>query len=241
VGAVNCDTEQALCTKYNIKNLPAMKLLVEGQTIEYELGALSAKQIHQFIMDNMPNDITNIRRPEQATEFLTKTHKENKMAAMLFTAKYETSLLYKSLAHQYKSTISFGEIRASNPAVSSRYGVTKYPTLLIFCEGGEDHTKSVEYSGDLNPKDVRTFVNGMKNSKGCLALAKKNKREAPPACEYCRNSDSSSSSSSRSNSNSPHWSPASPNLTPIPPIHLCCLYFTRGGLFPSPLPSSETH
>lgn len=177
VGGVNCDTDRDLCSKYQVSSLPTVKLVVEGRVIDYE-GRRAAKEIHDFISENMPSSISNIRRVEQAQDFLSNSGKARKMSVMLFTSKYDTSMLYKSLAYQFRDTMTFAEVRASNLPVSFRYGVTNYPTLLVFCEGADD-SKVVEYKGDLNAKDLRSFLADLKDVKGCVAAAKTQKRPRP--------------------------------------------------------------
>ena len=81
------------------------------------------------------------RPQQQATEFLAAASQANRPGVLLFTAKYDTSLLYKSLAHQLRDIMNFGEVRASNAVLADRFGVGKYPMLLVFCGGDESKVR----------------------------------------------------------------------------------------------------
>lgn len=179
VGGVNCDSDRDLCTKHQVTSLPTVKLLVGGKVIDYE-GRRAAKEIHEFMAEHVPSTIANIRRVEQAQDFLTKAGSKKTLSVVLFTSKFDTSMLYKSLAYQFRDSMSFGEVRASNVPVSARYGVTEYPTLLVFCQGADDST-IVEYKGKFAAKELRSFLSGLKDVRGCLSAAKAQKRPRPAA------------------------------------------------------------
>ena len=177
VGGVSCEMHGDLCQKHGVQSYPSFKLVVEGKTIDYQRGA-ETKALFDFISENVPTKIANVRRPQQATELLESAAKGGKKpAVLLFTDKYDTSLLYKALAFQLRDSALFGEVRASNAMVADRFGVGKYPTLLVFCEGSEDAI--VEYKGEMKAKEMREFVMELAISKKCWDASKKTKRSPP--------------------------------------------------------------
>ena len=190
VGGVSCDADNALCSTYSVQHLPTFKLIVEGKAIDYE-GAVDAKSMTDFITENFPAPIANVRRAQAAMEFLKAAGAGKKGGAvLLFTDEYDTPLVYKSLAYQMKDSVGFGEVRASNLQVSDAFGVGKYPTLLYFCPGAEaggdtGHEGVVEYGNGkggfakADVKALREWVEGLGKDKAkCLEAARKGKRSA---------------------------------------------------------------
>ena len=187
VGGVSCDVDNSLCGKYSVQSLPTFKLFVEGKAIDYE-GTVDAKSMTEFITENFPAPIANVRRVQAASDFLKAAGQGKKGGALfLFTDQYETPLVFKSLAYQVKDTVGFGEVRASNLQVSDAYAVGKYPTLLYFCPGGggEGGEGVVEYGngkGGFAKADVKglgEWVEGLGKERGrCLEAARKGKRSA---------------------------------------------------------------
>lgn len=191
VGAVSCDADNALCSKYGVSSLPTFKLFVEGKAIDYQ-GTAEPKAMLDFIAEQVPAGVVNVRRAPAAQEFVKAASDKGRPAALLFTDKYETPIAYKGVAYQLRDAVSFGEVRAANVVVSDLYGVGKYPTLLVFCPAasgagagaGAEEPPVVEFAGDVtSAKAVRDFVEGLVDKKACAAAAKKTKRSAPRQSE----------------------------------------------------------
>lgn len=176
VGGVNCAAHGSLCEQHGIRMYPTVKLFVNGEATPYE-GAVEPALLQTFVQQNIPADIANVRRVQTATEMLAAGKRHKKPCALLFTAKYDTSALYKSMAHSFKDVMKFGEVRATNLVVSDKYAVGKYPTLLVFCNG--DESQVVEYHGEFKAKEIRDFLSSVKDNKACLAAAKVSKRSPP--------------------------------------------------------------
>merc|ERR1711964_477311 len=81
--------------------------------------------------------------------------KKPKTKAILFTDKYETTTLYKSLSWKHRAKISFGEVRAKSSRFKKDFPVSKYPTLYIIKKG---ESKPTKYNGPINPKSLDKFL-----------------------------------------------------------------------------------
>lgn len=174
---MNCEANAELCSEHGITHYPTIKLVVGGTVKPYE-GNVDIKALQEFVQEAMPSDaIANVRRAQQATELLASANKKKRTAAMLFTSKFDTSAMFKSLAFSFKDSIMFGEVRASNAAVSDRFGVGKYPVLLVFCGG--DESQVVEYHGEHKAKELREFLTSVKDLWSCMDAAKTSKRSPP--------------------------------------------------------------
>ncbi len=76
-------------------------------------------------------------------------------------------MVVKAISYQLRDTVTFGEVRASNLALSSRFGISKYPTLLVMCD--ENGPAVVEYDGEFKAKPIASFLDGLKSGKACKA------------------------------------------------------------------------
>jgi hypothetical protein len=114
----------------------------------------------------MPVKVLNIRHKQGAEDVLTtlvsKGYKNN-VALLLFTQKFETSLLVKHLAYMLDGSVAVGEVRGSNDRLSLEFGVTTYPSLLALC-GGRELDMSERFEGDL--KDLSALMKFVDKFKG---------------------------------------------------------------------------
>jgi hypothetical protein len=76
-----------------------------------------------------------------------------------------------NLAHQYRSSCTFGESRAKNVIMAKEFHVQKYPLLLMIfpnkkskIKGGEkwgDSHTIVKYSGKMTQEDISAWLDSM--------------------------------------------------------------------------------
>jgi len=152
VGAVNCDEDKQVCGAFGIQGFPTVKLFpwstvpvkdgqpgqVMKQPVDYN-GARSAAALVNAAIDMIPNFVHNINNAASEEKFfgnsLTKV--------LLFTDKSSTPTLFKALALEYRNRLAFGYIKNSNKELVEKFGVEKYPTVLVQ-KKGEDTTTAFE-------------------------------------------------------------------------------------------------
>lgn len=143
--------------------------------MEYQ-GDRSAGHLKDWALGLLPqSNVAVISKPAQLQAFLKKCAPGAggvKWGAcmLLFTAKGETSALYKSLALRYKGRLAFGEVRNANRELSSRFNVTSHPALLAVCGGAEDAT--IAYADDFKNSKLVKFLNQFYSPKKCGAAIK---------------------------------------------------------------------
>ncbi len=93
----------------------------------------------------------------------------------------------KSISYQFRNTLPLGEVRASNLALSSRFGISKYPTLLVMCD--ENGSAVIAYEGEFKVKHIAIFLDGLKSGKACEAARSKLKNRANNIKENFHNLD----------------------------------------------------
>lgn len=81
---------------------------------------LSLKELYEFVNEKAPSaGLANLRLSPQATDFIANTCADKTKASLgigliLFTAKFDSSLLMKSVAHALRGKVAVGEVRGSN-------------------------------------------------------------------------------------------------------------------------------
>ena len=185
VGSVNCDVEKGICLANKISRYPSFKLVYGKDSVVFDPSTsedkmLTSKSLFNFVLEKMPGTVLNIRHKQGAEDLLTtlvsKSFKSN-VALLLFTQKFETSLVLKHLAYMLEGTVAVGEVRGGNDKLSLEFGVRTYPTLLAVC-GGRELDSSETFEGDLKDfSALMKFVEKFKsNSKSSCEKLRKSKQ-----------------------------------------------------------------
>jgi len=156
VGAVDCEKDGARCQKEGATGYPTIMLYKAGGrgSVKFE-GEPTAKALHDFVVEHLPAEVTNLRTPKHLADF-----KEGPCAkassgccAILLTDKYDTSPLYKTLSVTHSPTLAFGEARASNQKLGAELGVSTFPTLVVVCG-----KKVTPYDGEMKAAPLNDFL-----------------------------------------------------------------------------------
>ncbi len=92
----------------------------------------------------------------------------------MFTDQFSTPLVIKAVAYQLRHHVTFGDVRASNLAISSRLGISKYPSLLVVCD--EKGLAVVTYDGEFKVEAIVSFLDGFKSGEACEAARSESKK-----------------------------------------------------------------
>ena len=76
--------------------------------------------------------------------------------AILFTEKGTTSALIRSIAIDFLGVVKVGQVRSKEKAVVEKYGIDKYPSLVLIPDG--DDAKPIVYGGDLKKPAIVDFL-----------------------------------------------------------------------------------
>lgn len=152
LGAVDCDVEKALCSKYDVKGFPTIKVFKEGGSSKVEdyNGARDADGIVSFVeqaSEGGSNPYSKIVAMPKYTEmfnFLYLSPTEKLPKVLLFsTGDASTPSWFANLAVKYKQgktkTAAFAQVREEDAAQSKaaeRFGA-KFPSIVICHISGE--------------------------------------------------------------------------------------------------------
>ena len=164
-GAVNADSSNSKKTSQSqgVQGFPSVKVYVPGTAqrnpytgkmfkpaIEYQ-GPRSARGMVDFATQSLPSQVLAV------TDKTLKSFKTNGTLpkALLFTAKTETTALFKSLSVSFAGRMLVGEARDTASKAASELGVTEYPTLVVLpADGGS----TIAYKGELKPDALNAFL-----------------------------------------------------------------------------------
>jgi len=157
VAAVNCDEDanKPLCGSMGVQGFPTLKIVRPGKKagkplVEDYQGARSAKAIVDAVIDKIPN---HVARPK-GEEIESWASKEGPRA-ILFSDKGLVSALLKALAIDFLGTIDIAQVRNKEKEAVEKYGITKFPTLILLPGDGQD---AIKYDGEIKKEFMVSFL-----------------------------------------------------------------------------------
>lgn len=114
-------------------------------------GPRTASGITDDVVTKINNHVTKITDGDVDT-FLSGAGPK----AILFTEKGTTSALIRSVAIEFLDVIKVGQVRNKEKAVVEKFGIEKYPTLVLVPEG--EGAEPIVYDGDLKKPAMVQFL-----------------------------------------------------------------------------------
>ncbi|CAK7200726.1 hypothetical protein SEUCBS139899_003425 [Sporothrix eucalyptigena] len=156
VAAVNCDESQELCSSMGIQGFPTLKIVRPPKAagrkpvIEDYQGQRTAGSIVDSLTAQMNNYVIKVTDAS-----LDKFLEGEGPKALLFTEKGTTAPTTKALATDFLGVLSLGQVRNKESATVEKYGVTKFPALVLLPGEGKD---SIVYDGKMKHKEMVEFL-----------------------------------------------------------------------------------
>lgn len=155
VGSINCKAQEELCEEFSIRDTPSILYFPEvGDEPELYKGLKTWEKIFQFGASKMQSFVRIVNKDNYG-DFITSFSSNHKV--LLFTSKMVTPPLLKALSKHYQGKLYFGEVRQSEVELCQRFGISKFPSLLVVSEP-ENH-KGVSYDGPLSRDSIEKFLN----------------------------------------------------------------------------------
>lgn len=171
LAAIDCDEEKnkPVCGKYGIQGFPTLKLFPPTKKRlpkDYQ-GARVAKDIATYMIDSLPMSAKKLMAEElqQFAEYDADTPK-----VILFSKKPTSSPLYKSLALDFRKSLTFAFLRGDQQPVRSAARVhlgvdvdeSKLPLLIVIpsrAEGSDIDKKQIKtYTGQLKYHELNKWI-----------------------------------------------------------------------------------
>lgn len=157
VAAIDCDEEsnKQFCGGMGVQGFPTLKIVRPGKktgnpVVEDYQGQRTAGAIQEAVMSKINNHVTRVS-DKDLDSFL----KGDKPKAILFTSKGTTSALIRSIAIDFLDVISVGQIRDKETAAVKKFGIEKFPALVLIPGEGKD---PIVYDGEMVKKDMVKFL-----------------------------------------------------------------------------------
>jgi protein disulfide-isomerase A6 len=194
VAAINCDEDEnkAFCGSLNIKGFPTLKTvrptLIKGKPIIQDYnGPRTSKALVEALKNLIPNHVTKLSEKD-----LDPWLKENNgtTKAIIFSEKGTVSAMVKVMSTDFFGNVHFGQAKSKDAALVERFGITKFPSLVVLPGGEAD---PLIFDGEMSQNGMTEFI------KGYASLATwdmKPTKKSTPKSKPTANSKASSSTSS---------------------------------------------
>lgn len=186
VAAINCDEEEnkPFCGSMGVQGFPTLKIVRPGKkpgrpNVEDYQGPRNAKGIVEAVKDKIPNHVKRVT-DKSLEDWLAEGKSTHK--AILFSDKGTTSATIKAVAIDFLGSINVAQIRDKEKASVERFGITKFPTLVLLPAGEEEHST---YDGDMTKEGINKFLS---------KVATPNPDPAPKAAKAAKSPKSSKDS-----------------------------------------------
>ncbi|KAF4976546.1 hypothetical protein FZEAL_6802 [Fusarium zealandicum] len=245
VAAIDCDEEsnKQFCGSMGVKGFPTLKIVRPTKkggrpVVEDYQGQRTAGAITEAVVGKINNHVARVGDKD-----LDKFLGGEKPKAILFTEKGTTSALIRSIAIDFLDVISVAQIRNKETAAVKKFGIEKFPALVLVPGEGQD---PVVYDGELNKKDMIKFLSqaGQPNTGSDTGKDKatKPKKNEPKSAKKNKSTETVKEEPTAEAEESPADS-AVPSIIPIsvvtsleklteeclaPKSHTCVLIFTPG-------------
>jgi protein disulfide-isomerase A6 len=159
VAAIDCDDDanKQLCGEYGIRGFPTLKVLRPNAkkpksrpSVEDYQGARTASAIVENVIDKINNHVVKVTDAD-ADAFVDGDGPR----ALVFTDKGKVTPLLKSLAIEFLGVLPVGQVRKAETKTVERFGVTKFPTLVLLSGGDEE---SEVYDGEMKKPAMVEFL-----------------------------------------------------------------------------------
>ncbi|KAF5005037.1 hypothetical protein FDECE_8453 [Fusarium decemcellulare] len=250
VAAIDCDDDanKQFCGSMGVQGFPTLKIVRPGKktgrpVVEDYQGQRTAGAITEAVAGKINNHVTRVS-DKDLDSFL----KGDKPKAILFTQKGTTSALIRSIAIDFLDVISVAQIRDKETAAVKKFGIEKFPSLVLIPGEGKD---PVNYDGELNKNDMVKFLTqagqpnpdpSTGNGNGKSTKAKKDETKSSKKNKSTETVEEPTVEP-KEESTSAEAEPAVPSIVPIDTItsleklhqecftaksHTCVLVFTPG-------------
>jgi len=163
VGAVNCDEQQQLCSTFGIQGFPTVKMFpwstvpvpngqpgqVMKEPTDYN-GQRTAAAVAKAAIDMLPNFVHKVDSSSEE-KFISNSLGK----VMLFTDKRSVPTLFKALALEYRNRLHFGWIKNTEKDLVEKYGIEKFPTVLV---QKKDETETTKFDGKVGFDALNAFL-----------------------------------------------------------------------------------
>lgn len=158
VAAIDCDDEmnKPFCGSMGIQGFPTLKIVRPPKNkgkplVEDYNGPRSAAGIVDAVVERINNHVKRVT-DKDLDEFLTQTEGPK---AILFTDKGTVSALLKGVAIDFLDVIKIAQIRSKEKGAVEKFGIDKFPTLVLIPGKGEE---PIKYDGPVKRADMVKFL-----------------------------------------------------------------------------------
>jgi len=150
---VDCNVEQQLCAKFDIKGYPTLKLFKnKGKYVKDYQQARDLNPIVKYAKSEIDDKVIKIKNEEALNAFLEK--EPTLPHAILFSDKETAAPPYRALSCLFEGSIVLSQVASKVKAVVDKYGpFDKFPQLVVLRESGNQ-----VFSGEFALAPLKEFL-----------------------------------------------------------------------------------
>lgn len=162
--SINYDHEQRLSQGLNVKSVPHLACLIDGQIHQYYSSEkISLSSLVKFIKNLLPyNLVTDLITETDQERFVAYSPTQNKLCAIIYSNQKNLKLRYLILANEFKQYYRFGHISSESPSSEKFAKLFKLNPeagthILIFGEDMRSPIRRINLgSNDFDYNRIRT-------------------------------------------------------------------------------------
>jgi len=167
---VDCTVEQGVCSRYDVKGYPTLKVFKNKKAIDYNAGR-DAKSIVSFATSHIKNNVEKIKDEAGLDKYLAKNAA---LPHLLLFSEKDPSTVYQALSMKFEGKVLFGQVKKDVASLVGKYSVETFPHLVTITGEQVDHFK-----GDLGKDGLRKYAEQL--ASGVKAEASDNAGGEPAA------------------------------------------------------------
>jgi protein disulfide-isomerase A6 len=223
VAAVDCDDDanKPLCAEFGIRGFPTLKVLrpstaapkksggkkAARPSVEDYQGPRTAAGIAEHVLERINNHVVKVTDADADAFVAPGGGDDDGPRALVFTEKGKTTPLLKSLAIEFLGALPVGQVRKSEARTVERFGVTRFPTLVLLPGGG---AAPEVYDGEMKKPAMVEFLS--------KAAAPASSKEASKSKEKAASKEKPSADTASSSSDDTATAKPAVVVADIPPI-----------------------
>jgi len=153
-GAIDCIQEEELCNEFLVFDTPSIMVFTESANDDGEKydGVFKWNKIANFASKKMQSFLS-IVHDDNYDGFIQREPENYKV--LVFSDRKNPSALLKHLSKYYNNKLLFGYVRKNEAGLISKFGIQKFPSILVLTEPSEN--KYETYSGEANLDQLKSF------------------------------------------------------------------------------------
>ena len=153
-GAIDCIEEEELWSEFLVFETPSIVVFTEDASDDGQkyTGEFKKQKISNFASKKMQSFLSIVHN-DNYQNFIEREPENYKV--LIFSDRKSQSPLLKHLSKIYNDKLLFGFVRKDEKELISRFGIQKFPTIIVLTNQQKD--KGDVFEGEISLKNLQNF------------------------------------------------------------------------------------